>query len=66
MTPRERAVAAAQAQVGYMGKRSNAQLDDFKANTAGRWNKYARDLDALGDFYNGRKNGCDCPSLPYS
>ena len=59
MTAQERVIATAEDQVGYMGKKSNAQLDDFKANTVGRWNKYARDLDALGDFYNGRKNGYD-------
>ena len=45
---------------GYLEKKSNSQLDDKTAN-AGRnnWTKYARDLDALGDFYNGRKNGYD-------
>lgn len=59
MTAQERVIATAQAQVGYMGKKSNAQLDDFKANTPGLFNKFARDLDALGSFYNGRKNGYD-------
>ena len=43
MTAQERVIATAEDQVGYMGKKSNAQLDDFKANTVGRWNKYARD-----------------------
>lgn len=59
MKPWERVIALAEDQVGYQGKKSNAQLDDFKANTAGKYNKYARDLDALGDFYNGKKNGYD-------
>ena len=59
MSPQERLIAAAEAQVGYLGKRSNAQLDDFKANAGGNYNRFARDLDALGDFYNGRKNGYD-------
>lgn len=59
MTAQERLISTAEDQVGYMGKKSNAQLDDFKANTSGLWNKFARDLDALGDFYNGRKNGYD-------
>ena len=59
MIPQERVIATAEDQVGYFGKRTNAQLDDFKANAGGKFNKYARDLDALGDFYNGRKNGYD-------
>lgn len=59
MTPQERVIAAAEAQVGYLGKRSNAQLDDFKANAGGKYNRFAWDLDALGNFYNGRKNGYD-------
>lgn len=50
-------------EVGYLEKQSNAQLDDKTANAGYRnWTKYARDLDALGDFYNGPKNGfewCD-------
>lgn len=57
--PQERVIAAAKAQIGYFGKKTNANLDDFKANAGGKFNKYARDLDALGDFYNGRKNGYD-------
>ena len=59
MTPQERLIAAAKAQLGYIGKKSNAQLDAPTANTPGLYNKFARDLDALGDFYNGRKNGYD-------
>lgn len=59
MNPRERLISLAKAQIGYQGKRSNTQLDDFRANVPGLYNKYARDMDALGDFYNGRKNGFD-------
>lgn len=59
MRPQDRLIATAQAQDGYLGKKSNAQLDDPKANAGGKFNKFARDLDALGDFYNGRKNGYD-------
>jgi len=62
MTPQERLIATAQAQVGYIGKKNNAQLDTPTANGGGKFNKYARDLDALGNFYNGPKQGfgwCD-------
>lgn len=46
------------AEVGYLEKASNAQLDDKTAN-AGKANytKYARDLDAVGYIFNGKKNG---------
>jgi len=59
MTPQERLVATAAAQAGYLGKKSNDQLDSFTANSGGKFTKYARDLDALGDFYNGPKQGFD-------
>lgn len=59
MTPQERLIATAKSEVGYTGKKTNAQLDDPTANTPGLFNKFARDLDAPGDFYNGRKNGYD-------
>ena len=59
MTPQERLIATAEDQMGYFGKKTNANLDEFKANPGGRFNKFARDLDALGDFYNGKKNGYD-------
>lgn len=62
MTAVERLLATARAEIGYLEKASNAQLDSKTAN-AGRANytRYARDLDALG-VYNTRKNGyawCD-------
>lgn len=57
-------VACAKSQVGYLEKRSNAQLDDKTANAgSNNWNKYARDIDnKYPNFYNGKKNGyswCD-------
>lgn len=62
MTPVERLLATAIAEIGYLEKATNAQLDDKTANAgSNNWTKYARDLDALG-VYNGKKNGyawCD-------
>lgn len=57
-------VACAKNQVGYLEKRSNAQLDDKIANAgSANWNRYARDIDSkYPNFYNGKKNGyswCD-------
>ena len=57
-------VDCAMSQVGYLEKRSNAQLDDKTANAgSNNWNKYARDIDTkYPNFYNGKKNGyswCD-------
>lgn len=53
----------ARSEIGYHEKASNASLDDKTANSGGgNWTKYARDLDRLGMFYNGIKNGyawCD-------
>lgn len=56
-------IATAEAELGYHEKASNASLDDKAANSgSNNWTKFARDLDAIGDFYNGGKNGyawCD-------
>ena len=50
-------------EVGYLEKESNSWLDDKTANAgSNNYTKYARDLDAIPGFYNGRKNGypwCD-------
>lgn len=46
-------------EVGYKGKKSNSQLDSKNANISGKYNKYARDLDNISGFYNGKKNGYD-------
>ena len=60
---RRKVIALALAEVGYLEKKSADQLDNQTANAgAANYTKYARDLDALGDFYNGRKQGyawCD-------
>ena len=57
-----KAIQIAEAEVGYLEKASNAQLDNPTANAGrGNWTKYARDLHAAG-YYNGNKNGyawCD-------
>lgn len=53
----------AREEIGYKEKRSNSQLNDKNANAgSGNFTKYARDLDAVTNFYNGAKNGyawCD-------
>ena len=63
MYDRTKAISVAQGELGYREKASNAQLDDKTANSgSGNYTKYARDLDALGFFYNGPKQGqpyCD-------
>lgn len=56
-------IEVAEAEVGYLEKASNKYLDD-KTKNAGYSNftKYARDLDSIKNFYNGKKNGfpwCD-------
>lgn len=55
-------IKIAEAEVGYLEKKTNANLDS-KTENAGtnNWTKYARDLYAAG-YYNGNKNGhawCD-------
>lgn len=45
---------------GYLEKRTNDELDSKTANAGyNNWTKYARDLDKLEGFYNGKKNGFD-------
>ena len=60
---RSKVIDLAVSELNYHEKATNARLDDKTANSgSGNWTKYARDLDALGDFYNGPKNGyawCD-------
>ncbi len=50
-------------EVGYLEKASNNNLDDKTANAgSNNYTKYARDLDNMEGFYNGKKNGyawCD-------
>ena len=58
-----RLLAIARAEVGYREKAGAASLDDKTANAgAGNYTKYARDLDRIGNYYNGPKQGfawCD-------
>lgn len=63
MTPVERVIATARAEIGYLEKATNSQLEDKTANAGDKnWNKFAAFLDNLGVVYNGKKNGyawCD-------
>lgn len=56
-------IKIAKAEVGYLEKKSNSQLDSKTANAGkNNYTKYARDLHKAG-AYNGNKNGfawCDC------
>lgn len=56
-------VKIALGEVGYLEKASNQNLDSKTANAgSANYTKYARDLDKIAGFYNGRKNGyawCD-------
>jgi len=56
-------IAIAEAEIGYLEKASNKNLDDKKANAGDKnYTKYARDLDSIPGFYNGGKQGfawCD-------
>ena len=59
----DKLIKIAEAEEGYLEKASNASLDSDTANAgSANYTKYARDLDAIPDFYNGKKNGyswCD-------
>ena len=59
---RQKVIDIALKEVGYLEKKTNAQLDDATANAgSNNYTKYARDLYAAG-YYNGNKNGyawCD-------
>lgn len=52
-------VTLAKHYVGYLGKYIDKDLESFTANTNGKYNLFASELDALEDFYNGKKNGYD-------
>lgn len=60
---KEKILTLAQQQLGYLEKKTNAMLEDKTANAgSANYTKYARDLDAVPGFYNGKKNGypwCD-------
>ena len=63
MNTAKEVISLALAEVGYLEKKSNSQLDSKTANAGkNNYTKYARDLDAISGFYNGKKNGfpwCD-------
>lgn len=45
-------------EVGYVEKNSNVNLDSKSLNTGNKnYTKYARDLDNIPNFYNGKKQG---------
>lgn len=56
-------IEIAKAEIGYLEKASNSNLDSKTLNAGnGNFTKYARDLDNIPGFYNGKKNGyayCD-------
>ena len=57
-------IQIARNEVGYLEKQSNMNLDSKTANAGDKnYTKYARDLDNIPGFYNGKKQGfawCDC------
>lgn len=54
---KQKVIDLAISQLGYHEKASNSQLDSPSANAgSANWNKFARDLDKLPNFYNGPKN----------
>ena len=54
---KKKVIDIALAEVNYVEKETNAQLDSKTANAGdGNYTKYGRDLDAIS-FFNGRKNG---------
>lgn len=63
MNELDKVISIAKAEEGYLEKKSNKDLDDKIANVGNKnFTKYARDLDNISGFYNGKKNGyawCD-------
>ena len=59
----KKVIAIAEAEVGYLEKASNKSLDDKTANAGSKnYTRYARDMDAIAGYYNGKKQGvawCD-------
>ena len=54
----EKVISIAKDEVGYLEKATNSQLDNKTANAGcNNYTKYARDLDNIPGFYNGKKNG---------
>lgn len=63
MSEKDKVIDIALAEVDYVEKATNSNLDSKTGNAgSGNYTKYARDLDNIKDFYNGKKNGyawCD-------
>lgn len=58
MSSAAKVLKIAKAELGYLEKASNAQLDSKTANAGyANYTKYARDIDAIPHFYNGPKQG---------
>lgn len=58
MSSAAKLIAALLPEEGYCEKASNSQLDSKTANSGyANFTKYARDLDAIPHFFNGKKNG---------
>lgn len=59
----QKVISIAKAEVGYLEKKSNKDLDSKTGNAGDKnYTKYARDMDAIPGYYNGRKQGaawCD-------
>ena len=55
-----RVLAVAEAEIGYLEKANNKNLDSKTANAGNaNYTKYARDLDRIAGWYNGPKQGYD-------
>ena len=53
-------IKLAEEEVGYLEKATNSNLDSKTGNAGyGNYTKYARDIDNIPGFYNGKKNGYD-------
>ena len=58
MTPQSRVIKTARAEIGYLEKATNSQLNDKTANAGyNNWSKFAAFLDDLEVVYNGKKSG---------
>lgn len=58
MSNAAKVIAVAQAELGYLEKASDSQLDSKTANAGyANFTKYARDIDAIPHFFNGPKQG---------
>lgn len=58
MSEIDKVISMAMNEVGYIEKKSNANLDSKTLNAGNKnFTKYARDLDNIPNFYNGKKQG---------